>query len=145
MIINFRKWCSMALITDKLTRKRLNDRLNEFRNFGMTLYYLLEQDHLDLKSISEMFFSDDEDKAVLMYLNLIKKIKPEIEEEAYLKYSNVVVNSNNMNTKDYKKYLNNLYTSKVIKKISLDNNLCIDKTYLNTYKYLINKELYNEG
>lgn len=135
----------MALITDKLTRKRLNDRLNEFRNFGMTLYYLLEQDHLDLKSISEMFFSDDEDKAVLMYLNLIKKIKPEIEEEAYLKYSNVVVNSNNMNTKDYKKYLNNLYTSKVIKKISLDNNLCIDKTYLNTYKYLINKELYNEG
>ena len=103
----------MALITDKLTRKRLNDRLNEFRNFGMTLYYLLEQDHLDLKSISEMFFSDDEDKAVLMYLNLIKKIKPEIEEEAYLKYSNVVVNSNNMNTKDYKKYLRSSITPKL--------------------------------
>ena len=70
-----------------------------------------------------MFFSDDEDKAVLMYLNLIKKIKPEIEEEAYLKYSNVVVNSNNMNTKDQDVYL----------KLNLDEIIFIFQIHLNFF------------
>lgn len=134
----------MALITDELTRKKLNNRLIEFKNFGMSLYYLLEEEKLDLKTISEMFFSDDEDKAVLMYLKLMKKIKPELEEEAYLKYSNININNTNMDNDKYKAYLNTLYTSKVIKVLSKDDNLCIDKDYINTYNYLISKDLYNE-
>ena len=101
----------MALITDKKITKKLNDRLNEFSNFGMTLYFLLEEDKIKLKTISEVFFDRDEDKAVLMYLNLIKSIKKEDIDNAYIKYSKINPNTNNICEEKYKSYLNALYTS----------------------------------
>ena len=127
----------MALITDKKITKKLNDRLNEFSNFGMTLYFLLEEDKIKLKTITEVFFDEDEDKAVLMYLNLIKNIKKEDIDNAYIKYSKANPNTTNVNEEKYKAYLNTLYTSKIINRIALENNICIDKTYVNTYNYLL--------
>lgn len=127
----------MALITDKKVTKKLNDRLNEFSNFGMTLYFLLEEDKIKLKTISEVFFDEDEDKAVLMYLKLMKSIKKEDIENAYLKYSKMNPNTTNISEEKYKSYLNILYTSKIINKVALENNFCIDKTYVNTYNYLL--------
>ena len=127
----------MALITDIKTTKKLNDRLNEFSNFGMTIYYLLEEDKIKLKSISEIFFNKDEDKAVVMYLNLIKHIKSKDIEEAYIKYSTINPNTTSISEDKYKDYLNILYISKIINKIAGENNYCIDKTYVNTYNYLL--------
>ena len=33
----------MALLTDKTTTKKLENRLSEFTEYGMTLYYLFEE------------------------------------------------------------------------------------------------------
>lgn len=134
----------MALITDKETTKKLNDRLNEFSTFGMIIYYLLENERLELKTISDIFFSKDEDKAVVMYLKLMKSIKPDDMNLAYEKYKNLNPNTTNMNEDKYKEYLNILYTSKIISKISAANNLNVDKTYVNTYNYLIENDFFNE-
>lgn len=133
----------MALITDKETTKKLNDRLNEFSTFGMTIYYLLENERLELKTISDIFFAKDEDMAVLMYLQLMKKIKPNDINLAYEKYQILNPNTENMIEDKYQEYLNVLYTSKIINKIAATNNFNIDKTYVNTYNYLIENDFYN--
>lgn len=133
----------MALITDKETTKKLNDRLNEFSTFGMIIYYLLENERLELKTISDIFFSKDEDKAVVMYLKLMKSVKPDDMNLAYEKYKNLNPNTTNMKEDKYKEYLNILYTSKIISKISAANNLNVDKTYVNTYNYLIENDFFN--
>lgn len=133
----------MALITDKETTKKLNDRLNEFSTFGMTIYYLLENERLELKTISDIFFAKDEDKAVLMYLKLMKMVKPDDMTLAYEKYQKINPNTEDMSDDKYKEYLNVLYTSKIINKIAATNNFNIDKTYVNTYNYLIENDFYN--
>lgn len=133
----------MALITDKETTKKLNDRLNEFSTFGMTIYYLLENERLELKTISDIFFAKDEDMAVLMYLQLMKKIKPNDINLAYEKYQNLNPNTEDKSEDQYREYLNVLYTSKIINKIAATNNFNIDKTYVNTYNYLIENDFYN--
>lgn len=134
----------MALITDKNTREMLNDRLKEFSNFGMVLYYLLEEEKIDLKIISDVFFSKDEDKAVIMYLKLMKMIKPKDIDKAFIKYSEITPNIEDFDIDTYKEYLNVLYTSKIIDKIACNNNFNVDKTYINTYNYLIeNTKLFN--
>lgn len=133
----------MALITDKETTKKLNDRLNEFSAFGMTIYYLLENEKLELKTISDIFFAKDEDKAVLMYLKLMKMVTPEDMALAYEKYQKINPNNDDMPEDKYKEYLNVLYTSKIINKIATTNNFNIDKTYVNTYNYLIENDFYN--
>lgn len=130
----------MALITDKETTKKLNDRLNEFSSFGMTIYYLLENKQLDLKTISDIFFDKDEDKAVLMYLKLMSQIKPDDVALAYEKYKGQNPNAENMQEDRYQGYLNVLYTSKIINKIAMANNFNVDKTYVNTYNYLIEND-----
>lgn len=133
----------MALITDKETTKKLNDRLNEFSTFGMTIYYLLENERLELKTIGDIFFAKDEDKAVLMYLKLMKMVKPDDMILAYEKYQKINPNTEDMSDDKYKEYLNVLYTSKIINKIAATNNFNIDKTYVNTYNYLIENDFYN--
>ena len=134
----------MSLITDSKTKEKLNDRLNEFSNFGMVLYYLLEQEKLDIKTISEIFFSKDEDKAVLMYLKLMREIKQKDIEKAYIKYSEINPNTTGEDEDTYKGYLNILYTSKIIDRLSNLNNYNIDKTYVNTYNYLIENNFYTK-
>ena len=132
----------MALITDRETTKKLNDRLNEFSTFGMTIYYLLENERLELQTISDIFFAKDEDKAVLMYLKLMKLIKPSDMTLAYEKYQKINPNTEEMTEEKYQEYLNVLYTSKIINKIAMTNNFNIDKTYVNTYNYLIENDYY---
>ncbi len=124
------------LITDKQTTMKLNDRLTEFSKFGMTFHYLLEEGKITLKEIEDIFFSKDDEKSTFMYINTMRKIMPEDVDEAYLKYQDDYPLADS-SIDEQKEKLNLLYTSKIINEIASIGDASIDKTYINTYNYLL--------
>ena len=44
----------MALLTDKYTTETLENRLNEFSEYGMTLYYLFELGRTNIDDLSNL-------------------------------------------------------------------------------------------
>lgn len=127
----------MALITDKMTSKKLETRLFEFKEYGMTLYYLLEEGRTNVKDLESIFFSKDDEKSSFIYGKIMKHIKPSDLTDSYEKYSVDYPNSEKIDEKEYKKNLNIIYTQKIIDLLINEPNEKIDKTYINTYKHLL--------
>ncbi len=119
----------MALITDKKTTKILQNRLDEFTKYSMVLYYLYEQKRIKLTDLEEMFFSCDEEKSSFIYGKVIRCIKSSDLKKSYEIYSN---NENIIDENE----LNSIYIKKIINVIQ-ENSSDIDKTYINTYNYLL--------
>jgi hypothetical protein len=69
----------MALIADKKTSKKLENRLNEFSKLGMTLYYLLEEGRAsitDLENTTEYNeVNSDHDKNFLYRVGETVEVK----------------------------------------------------------------------
>ena len=74
----------MALLTDKYTTKTLENRLNEFSEYGMTLYYLFEEGRTNLDDLSNLFFSKDDDKTIFTYGKIMKKMNPNDLNDSFL-------------------------------------------------------------
>lgn len=127
----------MALITDKMTSKKLETRLFEFKEYGMTLYYLLEEGRTNVKDLESIFFSKDDEKSSFIYGKIMKHMKPSDLKKSYEKYSINYPNSDKIDEKEYKKNLNVIYTQKIIDLLINETNDKIDKTYINTYKHLL--------
>lgn len=125
----------MALLADKKTTKELENRLSEFVEYGMALYYLAKEGRINNKDLENMFFSNDNEKSSFLYKKIMKKMKPSDLNKAYESYKKE--DSNIKDEINYKKELNISYTEKLIKEIENENNDLIDKTYINTYYYLI--------
>ena len=134
----------MALIADKVTSKKLENRLDEFSKFGMTLYYLLEEGRINIGDLENLFFSHDDEKSSFIYSKLIRHVNPKDIKMSFDKYS--IENPNNdYLTKDiYQNNLNILYTKKLINTILNDSKDNIDKVYVNTYDYLLKNGNCNE-
>ena len=126
----------MALMLDKKTSKKLENRLNEFKEYGMTLYYLLEENRTSIKDLENIFFSKDDEKSSFIYSKILKHTKPSDLNKAFEKYKNSE-NSDNLDENVLKKHLNVIYTKKIIDLINKECSDTIDKTYVNTYDYLI--------
>ena len=124
------------LITDKDTTEKLSDRLAEFSKFGMTFHYLLEQGRISIKEVTDIFFSKDDEKSTFMYINTMRKIMPEDIDSAFLRYQDDYP-LEEMSIDEHKNKLNLLYTSKIINEIASIGDTTIDKTYINTYNYLL--------
>ena len=120
----------MALLTDKYTTKTLENRLNEFSEFGMTLYYLFEEGRTNIEDLSNLFFSKDNEKTIFTYGKIMKRMKPIDLEESFNKYKESYPNNS-------KKDLNIIYTKKIIDLVLEQKENRIDKTYINTYNYLL--------
>jgi len=127
------------LITDKKTTLKLNERLTEFSKFGMTFYYLLEEGKIDIKEIEDIFFSKDDEKSTFRYINVMKKVDPIDVSNAFDKYQYEYLQGD-MTTLDYQNKLNLLFTGKIINEIAGKCDACVDKTYINTYNYLLGQE-----
>ncbi len=132
----------MALITDKKTSKKLENRLTEFSKFGMTLYYLLEEGRVNIKDLEKIFFSSDDDKSSLIYSRLIKNVDPVDLKVSFNKYK-IDYSSLDKDESDLIDTLNILYTKKIINEIVTDSTRQIDKTYVNTYDYLLTNNTNN--
>lgn len=127
----------MALIADKITSKKLENRLSEFSKFGMTLYYLLEEGRVNINDLENIFFSHDDEKSCFIYGKVIRHVKPNDIKLSFDKYSIEHPNIDYLDNSQYKDNLNLLYTKKIISTIldyAKDN---IDKIYINTYNYLL--------
>lgn len=127
----------MALLVDKTTSKKLENRLSEFTGFGMALYYLFEKKRTNIKDLESIFFSEDDEKSSFIYKKIMKNLKPSDLKESYEKYSLINPKKDGEDDSVYKKCLNILYTKKIINQIVCQTNDKIDKTYLNTYEYLL--------
>ena len=119
----------MALMTNKTTSKKLENRLVEVSEYAMTLYYLFEEGRASLKDLESIFFSEDDEKSSFTYGKVLKRVNFNDLKKSFEKYSQ-------SDTNDTKK-LNLIYTKKIIDLV-LDNTTDqIDKTYINTYNYLL--------
>ncbi len=127
----------MALIADKVTSKKLENRLNEFSKFGMTLYYLFEEGRVNLNDLENLFFSHDDEKSCFIYGKLIRHVKPNDIKVSFDRYSIKHPNTNYLEKEKYEDNLNILYTKKIINTILNDSKENIDKIYINTYNYLL--------
>ena len=120
----------MALLTDKYTTETLENRLNEFSEFGMTLYYLFEEGRTNIDDLSNLFFSKDDEKTIFTYGKIMKRMKPNDLEASFNKYKDNYPNNT-------KKDLNIIFTKKIIDLVLQEQESRIDKTYINTYNYLL--------
>ncbi len=132
----------MALLTDKETEKELSDRLSEFSQFGMVFNYMLDIDKIDIDDLEKMFFDTDQEKVTFIYSKLIKRIKSNYMESSYTIYSHEYPNSSNLNNNDYCDYLNKCCINRIISRVEKKTKR-VDKTFINTYNYLLEKE--NKG
>ena len=131
----------MALMADKQTSKMLENRFNEFTEYGMTLYYLLEEGRLNIKDLESILFSKDDEKSSFIYGKILKHTKPSDFKDSYNKYCNEYEKSNQDDETTIKENLNLLYTKKIIDVIVSQEKNKIDKTFVNTYKYLLSNKI----
>lgn len=127
------------LITDKKTTMKLNERLTEFSKFGMTFYYLLEEGRISINEVSDIFFSTDDEKSTFRYMNTIRKIMPEDVDSATLRYQNHFAKED-LTDSEYINKLNMFFTAKIINEVANKNEVSIDRTYINTYNYLLDQD-----
>ena len=130
----------MALLADEQRKKDLSERLEEFSQFGMIFNYMLDIEKVSIDDLDKMFFSSDRDKASIMYTKILKSMKGEYLEKAYTIYSHEYPNELNYESEIYNSYLNKCCINNIISRIA-DNkkNSGMDRTYLNTYTYLLDK------
>ncbi len=129
----------VMLITDKKTTMKLSERLTEFSKYGMTFNYLLEEGRLDIKEIEEIFFSKDDEKSTFRYMNMMRRIMPSDVEDAFSRYQDDYPKGD-LSLQEHAKHLNLLFTEKIINEIAGKCDTNVDKTYINTYNYLLDKE-----
>ena len=134
----------MALIADKVTSKKLENRLDEFSKFGMTLYYLFEEGRINISDLENLFFSHDDEKSSFIYSKLIRHVNTKDIKMSFDKYSIENPNTSYLAKDIYQNNLNILYTRKLINTILSDSKDNIDKVYVNTYDYLLKNSNYNE-
>lgn len=120
------------MILDKKKSKKLLNRLNEFTEYGATLYYLLEEGRADINDLKTLFFSSDDEKSVCTYGRIIKDINLDDVKISRNKYSY-------HHPELDKNELNIIYTKKLIEEISSNSSGLIDRNYLDTYNYLLTK------
>ena len=114
----------MSLIANKETKTKIENRLNEYSKVGITLYYLYEQNRVNINDLKNVFFSEDDEKSCFIYGNIIKHVKTKDIKEMKEKYN--IINSN-------ADELNVFYTKKIIEKIINESKDKIDKSIINLY------------
>ena len=77
----------MSLIANKETKTKIENRLNEYSKVGITLYYLYEQNRVNINDLKNVFFSEDDEKSCFIYGNIIKHVKTKDIKEMKEKYN----------------------------------------------------------
>ena len=127
----------METIIDKETKKKLEDRLDQYSKYGTSLCYLLEEKRANIKDFENMFFAKDDEKSCFVYGTILKKITSNDLNESYKRYSNLYPNKNNDSNDRYRDNLNKVCTRNIINEVSGYKGNKIDRLYVNTYNYLL--------
>ncbi len=130
----------MALLTDKITEKDLENRLTEFGQFGIILNYMLDLGNVSVDDLEKIFFDTDIDRAIFTYQNVLTKVCESDVVNSFNKYK-VKYPNNGMDRELYNKYLNDSCIKDIIGTITKQKR--VDQTYVNTYLYLLDEKEYN--
>ena len=130
----------MALLTDKITEKDLENRLTEFGQFGIILNYMLDSGNVSVDDLENIFFDSDIDRAIFTYQNVLTKVGESDVANSFNKYK-VKYPNNGMDRELYNKYLNDSCIKDIIGVITKKKR--VDQTYVNTYLYLLDEKEYN--
>ena len=130
----------MALLTDKITEKDLENRLTEFGQFGIILNYMLDSGNVSVDDLEKIFFDTDIDRAIFTYQNVLTKVGESDVVNSFNKYKSKYPN-NGMDRELYNKYLNDSCIKDIIGVITKKKR--VDQTYVNTYLYLLDEREYN--
>ena len=130
----------MALLTDKITEKDLENRLTEFGQFGIILNYMLDLGNVSVDDLEKIFFDTDIDRAIFTYQNVLTKVDESDVANSFNKYK-VKYPNNGMDREIYNKYLNDSCIKDIIGVITKKKR--VDQTYVNTYLYLLDEKEYN--
>mgnify|MGYP007069098608 FL=1 len=130
----------MALLTDKITEKDLENRLTEFGQFGIILNYMLDLGNVSVDDLEKIFFDTDIDRAIFTYQNVLTKVGESDVVNSFNKYK-VKYPNNGMDRELYNKYLNDSCIKDIIGVITKKKR--VDQTYVNTYLYLLDEKEYN--
>lgn len=130
----------MALLTDKITEKDLENRLTEFGQFGIILNYMLDLGNVSVDDLEKIFFDTDIDRAIFTYQNVLTKVGESDVVNSFNKYK-VKYPNNGMDREIYNKYLNDSCIKDIIGVITKKKR--VDQTYVNTYLYLLDEKEYN--
>lgn len=130
----------MALLTDKITEKDLENRLTEFGQFGIILNYMLDSGNVSVDDLEKIFFDTDIDRAIFTYQNVLTKVGESDVANSFNKYKTKYPN-NGMDRELYNKYLNDSCIKDIIGTITKKKR--VDQTYVNTYLYLLDEKEYN--
>lgn len=130
----------MALLTDKITEKDLENRLTEFGQFGIILNYMLDSGNVSVDDLEKIFFDTDIDRAIFTYQNVLTKVGESDVANSFNKYK-VKYPNNGMDRELYNKYLNDSCIKDIIGTITKKKR--VDQTYVNTYLYLLDEKEYN--
>lgn len=130
----------MALLTDKITEKDLENRLTEFGQFGIILNYMLDLGNVSVDDLEKIFFDTDIDRAIFTYQNVLTKVGESDVANSFNKYK-VKYPNNGMDREIYNKYLNDSCIKDIIGTITKKKR--VDQTYVNTYLYLLDEKEYN--
>lgn len=130
----------MALLTDKITEKDLENRLTEFGQFGIILNYMLDLGNVSVDDLEKIFFDTDIDRAIFTYQNVLTKVCESDVVNSFNKYK-VKYPNNGMDREIYNKYLNDSCIKDIIGVITKKKR--VDQTYVNTYLYLLDEKEYN--
>lgn len=130
----------MALLTDKITEKDLENRLTEFGQFGIILNYMLDSGNVSVDDLEKIFFDTDIDRAIFTYQNVLTKVGESDVANSFNKYK-VKYPNNGMDREIYNKYLNDSCIKDIIGTITKKKR--VDQTYVNTYLYLLDEKEYN--
>ena len=130
----------MALLTDKITEKDLENRLTEFGQFGIILNYMLDSGNVSVDDLEKIFFDTDIDRAIFTYQNVLTKVGESDVVNSFNKYKAKYPN-NGIDRELYNKYLNDSCIKDIIGVITKKKR--VDQTYVNTYLYLLDEREYN--
>ena len=119
------------LILDKIKCKNLQDRLDEYSQYGIVLYYLYNEKKVLSIDLINMFFSEDEEKSCISYMKIIRNITDNDIKKYENKYKEENQDNNDVNVS------NRLCIKKLIDKLCNDNRIMNSKIYMNTYNYLL--------
>ena len=91
---------------------------------------------LDISDLETIFFDTDREKATLIYSKMLQGIKNDYIEKAFSIYSMIYKNNDEMPSEEYSYYLNKCCINDII--CDINKSRKIDRTYFNTYDYLLN-------
>lgn len=127
-----------------LSTKDIYNLLKEINEYGSTIYYMLENNRMDIEDITNVIFKDSIEKVNLLFPKFIEKVTPEDIKEAYDSLSGEFTKLSCVDriiTKDQNKHQHLREIRDIVNLDKKLNKMIKDKTYKNAFNLHYTKKI----